>query len=115
LLWLASGVALAGMVQAQDKSASFNQLIQTNSNVKFSLDVKSEPTIQLGSHSQLSGLFVDLSDPPQTWAMLNPPTPVKDPQTVLPPCLLPLQVPRSPSDPAAVHGADFILLRLSFP
>jgi len=115
LTLFAAGVVMAGTVQAQDKSASFSQIIQTNSNLAFTVDGRREPTLQLGSNTSLSGLFVDCSKPAQTWAMLVPSGPALDPQVAVPPARLPVSVPRSINDPAAVQGADFVILRLSFP
>lgn len=109
------GVLVAGTVQAQDKSTSLNQIIQTNGTVKSTLDVKVEPTIQLGSNVWLSGLFVDCLEPTEACAMLDASAPAKDAQATLPPSELPIMVPHSINDPADVHGAKFVLLRLSFP
>jgi len=114
-MMFAVGVLVAGTVQAQDKSASFNQIIQSNSTVKYTLEIKGEPTIQLGSNMWFSGLFVDCLKPTEAWAMLNTSAPAKDAQATLPPSELPIIVPHSINDPADVPGAEFVLLRLSFP
>jgi hypothetical protein len=109
------GVVLAGNLHAQDKSASSKQTFLTNGIVAFNFEARSEPTIQLGSSTLLTGLFVDFSQPSQTWAMLNPPGPVQEPPPALAPSLPPIEVPPSLDDPANVRGANFVLLRLSFP
>src|SRR5271157_4755505 len=115
LMGLMVGIVLAGNIHAQDKSAAFNQTFLTNGTVAFNLEARSEPTIQLGSSTRLTGLFVDFSQPSQTWAMLNPPGPDQEPPLAIAPSLLPVEMPRSLSDPAIDHEAHFVLLRLSFP
>lgn len=107
-LLAASGV-MAGAVQAQDKSALFHQGTGTDFAASITLEMKTEPTLVLGSSTPVSGLFVDLIRPQQTWAMLNPsvlPNPV-------PRQLRPATSPRPINDPA-VHKLDFALIRLSF-
>ena len=115
LVLFAASVVMAGTALAQDQSISFDQILQAQSAAGVTWDVKGEPTVTLGPNTRLTGLFVDCFAPQQTWAMLNPSVPSRNLQTPLPTYLLPVTVPRPMSDPAAVHGTDFLLLRLSFP
>ena len=112
---LVAGMALAGQIQAQEQSASIDQTYLTNGPVALRLEAGSEPTVQLGSNLRLTGLFVDFSQPSQTWAMLNPPGPEPETPTALPPSLMPVAAPRSINDPSIDHESHFVLLRLSFP
>ena len=111
----AAGVVMAGTAPAQDGSASFDRTMQAYSNEGMVLDVKAEPTLTLGAHTQVTGLLMDCSAPRQTWAMLDPFVPSQNPPAPVPPSMLPVTVPCSGDDPAAVHGANFMLLRFSFP
>jgi hypothetical protein len=77
--------------------------------------MKTEPKFVLGSSTRLTGLFVDLITPQQTWQMLNPSMPVRNLQASAPPYLLPVKAPRPIHDSAVNNEPDFAVLRLSFP
>ena len=108
---------LAGTASAQDndKSAAFDQGVQTNSTASITLDLKREPQLVLGVNTRITGLIVDCATPQQTWSMLNPSAPAQNPQPALPPSVLPLKALRAFNSNLAVHEPDFAIIQLSFP
>ena len=114
LALVTAGVVLAGAVQAQEKAVLSHQNVSSpTSNSNITLQMKTEPKLAWGSRTQVSGLFVDLIKPQQTWVMLNPPKPAWELPKPTPRHLLPVTAPRPINDPT-VHELDFALLRLSF-
>jgi len=111
----AASVVMSGAAQAQVESALFHEGMPTNSIASITLEMKTEPQLVLGSSMQFTGLFVDCVTPQQTWAMLNPSVPARNPQKPLPPSVLPVKAPSDVNSNLAVHEPDFALLRLSFP
>ena len=111
----AASVVMAGTAHGQDKSALFHQGLVTNSIAGITLEMKTEPKFVLGSSTRLTGLFVDLITPQQTWNMLNPSVPVRNLQASAPPYLMPVKAPRPIHDSAVNNEPDFAVLRLSFP
>jgi len=115
LVLFAASVVIAGAAPVPDApSASVYHERLTNSIAPMTLSIKAEPEFVLGPNTRLTGLFVDCAMPQQTWDMLNPSVPSRNPQQAVPPSLLPVMPLRSISNPA-VHEADFAVLRLSFP
>ena len=112
---MAVGTLMAVALQAQEGSASFDQLLQTNSFLRLTLKPKQEARVQLGSGVELTGLLVDWSKPQQTWTMLTTSAPAAEPTKTLPPSLLPIKAPVPISDKAVNHESSFVLLRFSFP
>lgn len=134
LAWLTASVMIAGVSSAQDKvpliapmmasnsiaapvlqtqaQLPLNQAIATNVMASISLPVPTEPTLTLGSGTRVSGLFVDLIKPQQSWVMLNPPKQARYWSEPIPRYLLPLTAPSSmdekPGEP------DFALFRFDF-
>ena len=114
---LAAGVILTGTARGQDSYASHKGTL-TNSvpNSSFSLELKSAPTIAVSANLQLTGLLVDFLHPQETCDLFNPylPAPVAArPATTVRPPVNPTHI--DDSDDLAVHGASFVLLKLSFP
>jgi hypothetical protein len=119
LVLLAASVTLSGAAPvqnatAQDKSAWIFQDLPTNTIDSITLGLPPEPKLVLGSQTLISGLFVDLMQPKQTWSMLNPPVPAKDLPKPIPPDLLP-KTAIQPNHDLAVHEPNFVPFRLSFP
>jgi len=117
LVLFAASVVIAGaepVAPVVDESATFSQQLLTYSSVRAPLELNAEPQVSLGSNLQLDGLFVFCVKPQETWNMLDPSVPVLNPQKQVPPSLLPVTAPQ-PLNNAAVHEANFVLLRLSFP
>jgi hypothetical protein len=115
LALFAAGVVLAGAVQAQDKAVMSHQSISPpSSSTNSILEMKTEPRLAWGSRIQVTGLFVDLIRPRQTWAMLNPAKPARELPKPVPRFLLPVTAP-FPISEAAIHAEpDFALLRFNF-
>ena len=116
LVLVAAGVVIAGVVQAQEKAVLSHQNVSSptaNSSTNITLRMKTEPKLAWGSRTQVSGLFVDLIKPQQTWVMLNPPKPAWELPRPTPRHLLPVTAPQRINDPT-VHELDFALLRFSF-
>ncbi len=114
LALFAASFMIAGVALAQDKSVSFHQETVTNSTTNITFKLESEPKLQLGPNSELTGLFVDLLRPQETLMMLDPSVPSKNLTSPVPPSLLPV-MPLQPLSNPAVHEANFAFLRLSFP
>jgi hypothetical protein len=115
LVLMAAGVLIAGAGPVQDEqSASFHQEMLTNATAPLILDLSAAPKFTLGPNTQLTGLFVDLAMPQQTWTMLDRSVPSQNSQEPVPPSRLPVMPPQPLSNPA-VHEANFALVRLSFP
>lgn len=116
LVLFAASVVLSGAVQAQDKAALLHRGDSpTNTTAHITWERTSEPTVAWGSGTRLTGLFVNLIKPQQTWAMLNPSVPARNLPTPVPPSLRPITAPRVSNDDPAVHAeSDFALLRFSF-
>jgi hypothetical protein len=98
-------------LQTQTKPA-LARVVATNSIAPITLPMKTEPTLALGASSQVSGLFVDLILPRQSWVMLNPPRLAPLLPESMPPSLLPITEPLpitdNPGEP------NFAFLRFSF-
>jgi hypothetical protein len=114
LTLLAVSTVLCGTAQAQDQAALTHQGVATNAPAHVTVATNPPPTLAWGSRTQVSGLFVDLIRPRQTWAMLKPSGPTRDPSAPIPPNLLPVTEPRSMNDNLAVHEPGIALLRFSF-
>jgi hypothetical protein len=114
LAWLAAGVVLTGAAQAQDKGVLFHQGTGTDASARITLEMNTEPQMTLDSGTQVSGLFVDLMRPQQTWAMLDPSAPAENLSGPAPRLLPPLTAPRQFNDDPTVHDLNFALLRFSF-
>ncbi len=114
-MWLAAGVLLAGAARAQNNSSFFHHQQGAATNGIAGADLfKTGPKFVLGSGTEVTGLFVDLLKPRQTWLMLNPPVPARDLPKPLPPYLRPVKPLPTMNDDLATHDADFPLLRLNF-
>ena len=114
LMWFAGIVFMAGIAQAQDKSELFHQRVASQATPSVTLEMKTEPTVRWGPRMQVSGLFVDLIRPQQTWAMLNPSVPARSQQTLRQSNLPAVKLLTDMNDDLAVHEPDFTLLRLNF-
>lgn len=113
LALLAASVAVSGTAQAQDNAGLFHQGVGADATTGITLELKTEPTLVLNSGAEVSGLFVDLIRPQQTWAMLNPSQPVRELAGPIPRHLLPVTEPLPLSGPAS-HKLDFAVLRFNF-
>lgn len=114
LALLAASVAMSGAAQAQDKAALAHQNVAPDATARITLEAKTGPTLAWSSRTQVSGLFVDLVKPQQTWAMLNPAGPARDLSAPIPPYLLPITAPRSMNDNLVVHEPGIALLQFNF-
>ena len=113
LALLAASIVLSGVAEAQDKASLLHQEVSTmGSTARIALEMKAEPMMELGSGTRVSGLFVDLVRPQETWAMLNPSVSASDLSRPTPRFLLPVTAPRTMNDPA-VNEPDFVLLRFT--
>ena len=118
-----SGVAPAGLVETnqvtpavQVQSELTRPGMGTNALANISLyrELPGGPTLNWGSKWEVTGLFVDLIQPEQTWALLNPWVPVRDSiQATVP--LIPPSAAGRPTDDQGTHEANFTLLKVSFP
>jgi hypothetical protein len=115
----AAGLILTAAAQAQDGSTLSRQGVTTNSAAAaVTLDVKAQPTLHWADHTQVSGLFVDLVRPQETWNLLNPVTPAPTVAPTPGEAQLQTKVPVPPSDRDSNvqnRGPNFAVLRFSFP
>jgi hypothetical protein len=109
-----AGIFLAGVVQAQNKSELSHQPGSKQDTQVLTLKAQREPSLPWVSRVRLSGLFVDLVKPQQTWPMLYASAPARPVPEPIPPYLLPVKALRPMNDDFAVHEPDFVLLKLSF-
>jgi hypothetical protein len=112
LALLAASVVMCGVAQAQDKASLSQQVVATNSTARIALEMKTEPTLAWGSRTQVSGLFVDLIMPQQTWAMLKPSGQPRDLSMPIP--LQPVTAPLTMNDNLDVRELNFPFLNFSF-
>ena len=114
LVWLVASVVVAGAAPTRDNSTLFHHRPATNFVVGAFVKKETEPRLVMRSGTRVTGLFVDLIRPRQTWAMLNPSVPARDLPKPIPPYLLPVTAPQPFNSDPAGHDADFALLRFSF-
>lgn len=111
-------ILTAATALAQDKSALNRQGISTNSPSAVTMDVKAQPSVPWGDHTQVSGMFIDCVQPRQTWSLLNPEMPAPALPPSQPQAQLQTQVPITPSNrdsDVENRGPNFAILRFSFP
>ena len=106
---------LTGVVMAQDDAASFDRGIQTDPTASFASQMSMEPSLVVGSDTQITGLMADCIKPDEVSLMISPPVSLRNVEVPLP-SQLPIVAPRpiNPDDPGAIEP-DFVLFRLSFP
>jgi|SRR5882757_932971 len=118
LVWLAARVMVASAAPVpsgmDESSASFYQELLTYSASSITSAAKPEPEMTLGARHHMTGLLVDLLHPKETWNMLDPSVPSRKQPAPDAPSSQSVTLPMRMNDPA-VHEADFVLLRVSFP
>ena len=114
LALLTAGVVMSGVAQAQDKTPAPHQIVATNSIAAITLETKTEPTIEWGSRTRVSGLFVDLIKSHQTWLMLNPPSQTRDLSGPIPAYLQPIKAPLTMNETLEISEPDFAFFSFSF-
>ena len=115
LALLAFSVVMCGAAQAQDKAALTHEAVAAaDQTAHITLETNSAPSLAWGSRTQVSGLFVDLIRPQQTWMMLKPSGAAHVLAGPIPRYLLPVTAPFSLNDNLAVHEPGFALFRFGF-
>jgi hypothetical protein len=100
-------------VQVQSEITRPGMATNAVTNISLYQESPGEPSVKWGSKWEVTGLFVDLLQPEQTWALLNPREPARESS----PATAPLIPPAAghPTDDQGTHEANFTLLKLSFP
>ena len=114
LAFLTAGMVMGGVAQAQDKTPAPHQIVATNSIAATTWERDTEPTIEWGSRTRVSGLIVDLIKSHQTWLMLNPPSQARYLSAPIPAYLQPVQIPLTMNEKLEVSEPDFALFSISF-
>lgn len=114
LMVLAVSSVVCEAAQAQNNGALIHEGVATNPPAHLTLETNAAPALTWGSRTQVSGLFVDLIRPRQTWVMLKPSGPARDQSTPIPPYWLPVSAPLSMNDNLAVHEPGIVLFHFGF-
>jgi hypothetical protein len=101
-------------VQVQSELSRPGMATNAVANIALYQDLTMEPRLAWGSNRRVSGLFVDLIRPQQTWDMLLAPGAAPGPVRSEPAWPVTQTVCRPDGD-QGVHDANFAILRVSFP
>jgi len=105
---------VAPSAQVQSELTSLGMATNAVANLAIYQDLTAEPKLVWGSNRRVSGLFVDLIRPQQTWDMLLAPGTAPGPIRSAPVWPVTQTVGRPEGDQGA-HDANFAILKVSFP